>query len=642
MGLMNREIIYIEIKNFRAFHEIKLDFKSGKGNKFISFIGTNRFGKSSMLNAILWCLYGDDAIKYSTENGKHYLKNERYLNEETEVSLMFSDSHILKRTENNFVILKKDTGNKYKSIENPEIYIRNTILPQNISKFFLFKGEFLDSFFEKQNGQALKDTILNVSGIDTLERMKGVLKDLKEKYKDDISKANKNNQDLEYLQKQINIYSKSYEVLESDTNEIDKILTSNSSRISAIDKQLMSRNINKITELMTQEESLKKDLESLNGDIKELRNKVFTKFFNDIAQWFIFGANKKFKKHLEHLVTSGKIPLPAEPNLIEKIFDDGKCICGTKMNPAMKMQLNNLLAKLKEDSPKANQLHRINLLLSVDASKFNNSSKELKNLFEEKSDKEKKIKGISDKLKTVSEGIKGLNKADINRLQTEKEVLEEDIGKQKALRDTKISDMTRAKDMKSKFESDFSKMATKSSKSKSLAEKFQRVIAINEKMSKLIEEISNDILSKLNSNTQRYFKDIFWSNYQYINYNIKIDNSFNVRLMSPEGNDMLGLASTGETKVLALSFMSALSAYYGFDFPLIVDAPFTALDPDIALKVLKTLKELSNSSQILMFTTRQDTNVMQELNKISTNTFILEKDAKDNTTIKKGMANGTR
>jgi DNA repair exonuclease SbcCD ATPase subunit len=120
-----------------------------------------------------------------------------------------------------------------------------------------------------------------------------------------------------------------------------------------------------------------------------------------------------------------------------------------------------------------------------------------------------------------------------------------------------------------------------------------------------------------------------------MNYNVKIDKEFNVTLMSPEGNNMLALASTGETKVLALSFMSALSAYYGFDFPLIIDAPFSALDPDVILKVLEALKELSKDSQILVLTTRHDVNVMRELKKVSLDNFMLDKDAKDNTIIKK-------
>lgn len=632
--IVSREITSIEIKNFRPFHDVKLDFKSNKKNNLISFTGTNRFGKSNVLNAVLWCLYGDDAIKYNAEAGKHYLKNERYSKERTEVSVTFSDSHIVKRTEDNFTILKKAIGNKYESVDNPQVYISN-LLPQDISKFFLFKGEFLDSFFEKQNGQALKDTILNVSGIDTLERMSSILEHLKERYRSGIKEADRNNQDLAYLQEQIDKYTQTVSILDSDIDRINKILSYDSNRISGIDKQLAHRNIDKITELMGQEQSYKGEIESLNNDIKDIRGKIFTRFFGDISPWLIYGANKKFKKHLEHLVETGKIPLPAEPNLIEQIFDEGKCICGTKMNPAMRSQLTNLLKKLQEDSPKANQLHRINLLLSVDNTRFNNVYKEMGKLLEEKTGKEKRIKELNEKLKGVSESVKGLNRADINKLQAEKETLSEDIGRQQAVRDGKISDLTRAKDMKAKFESDFNKVATKSSKSKSLAEKLERVVALNGKLSRMIDEISNDVLRKLNENTQKYFKDIFWDNYQYMNYKIKIDNDFNVTLVSPEGNDMLGLASTGETKVLALSFMSALSAYYGFDFPLIIDAPFTALDPDVVMKVLATLKELSASSQILILTTRHDTNIMQELKKMSSDNFVLEKDSKDNTIIKR-------
>ena len=53
------------------------------------------------------------------------------------------------------------------------------------------------------------------------------------------------------------------------------------------------------------------------------------------------------------------------------------------------------------------------------------------------------------------------------------------------------------------------------------------------------------------------------------------------------------------------------------------------------MKVLATLKELSANSQILILTTRHDTNIMQELKKMSSDNFVLEKDSKDNTIIKR-------
>jgi len=165
---MTRVISNIEIKNFRQFHNICLKFKDSLN----VIIGGNRFGKTNFLNAILWCMYGEGSIlQEGRESGKHFIKNERFLKEKTEVSIFMIEKEDnrkdkLIRTGDKFSILVNTAG-KFEPKGETEI---RQILPENVRTLFLFKGEFLESLF-KYNGETyLKETILDVSKLNKLKK----------------------------------------------------------------------------------------------------------------------------------------------------------------------------------------------------------------------------------------------------------------------------------------------------------------------------------------------------------------------------------------------------------------------------------------------------------------------------------------
>ena len=54
---MNITLEKIEVKNFKKYAEATFDFS----NKDTIISGKNGFGKSTVLNAFLWCLLGKDA-----------------------------------------------------------------------------------------------------------------------------------------------------------------------------------------------------------------------------------------------------------------------------------------------------------------------------------------------------------------------------------------------------------------------------------------------------------------------------------------------------------------------------------------------------------------------------------------------------
>jgi len=49
----------LELENYRQYREQKIEFSTGEDGKRITIIeGANGAGKTNILNAVTWCLYG--------------------------------------------------------------------------------------------------------------------------------------------------------------------------------------------------------------------------------------------------------------------------------------------------------------------------------------------------------------------------------------------------------------------------------------------------------------------------------------------------------------------------------------------------------------------------------------------------------
>ena len=91
-------IDFIKLKNFRQYQDEKIDFSSPLDKKNFNIIkGTNGAGKTNLLNAITWCLYGREFhlgrknTKYKKINTltQHSLKPGE--NDKVEVVIQFKD-----------------------------------------------------------------------------------------------------------------------------------------------------------------------------------------------------------------------------------------------------------------------------------------------------------------------------------------------------------------------------------------------------------------------------------------------------------------------------------------------------------------------------------------------------------------------
>ena len=151
------KIIKVSLKNWKIFRgEQAIEFASGDANITLLF-GENMHGKTSLMNALRWGLYGKTVDHLGNVIGEKELINKiAYQDGEREFSVeitMESDEQVYKLTRSTNLEVAGSSNSVALQVENERYDDQasienqiNNLIPEQIARFFLFDGELLSEF----------------------------------------------------------------------------------------------------------------------------------------------------------------------------------------------------------------------------------------------------------------------------------------------------------------------------------------------------------------------------------------------------------------------------------------------------------------------------------------------------------------
>ncbi|MCX6818520.1 MAG: AAA family ATPase [Candidatus Aenigmarchaeota archaeon] len=624
-------IEYIKFKNYRQFRDEKIDLTNSKKD-IVVIEGAMDAGKSMILNAITWCLYGEE-IQLDTESKGYPILNIKVLNkmkpdqiEKVEVEIMMRDEenkkHFFTRTINvkkgkgkNEAIVVKDPLSIYPDGSDftyliceegkgevqrqPSQYFLEQIMPSVIKEYFFFDGDQLNLYFQSASGEKIKKAVFDISQITLLE----LVIDRLENKKRDILKSQK---DLGTGYEETKELLDTYDRSKTDLRRAQVDLSEKKDKLSALvndatQKLLTCGNVD-VEELERQCEELKRDMKNIDSTIKEAEKEKLDHLTRHAP--FILAYDKILKAR--RLVAKADIPAPFKKDFIEGLLEKGLCICGTnlKRNKEACDKLNKVLAKTCAATNIESEVEETKGMLreAIDELKLFISDqttygRKIKNLVREYDDKNNNYNLTNSKIQSTDKGkLKELKSAQLKYLSQMSEV-DIEIG-------VNITRLQEAEKRIRQYVKELQDKMEERKQSKELSESFELLDDAVKAANKIKLKIVDDVREKIRSETKKQFLQIHWKEESY--ENVEINDKYEISLSDPKGWETIGTISKGTRQVLALSFLAALNSISGFHAPIVIDTPLGRISGEPKLNIVKYLSKFLPNRQIILLMTDQE------------------------------------
>jgi len=629
-------------RNFYGKHELVF---SNKKDKHVTLIhGQNGTGKTTMINAIKWCLYRttpdfDKELKQVTNveiahwdtwdseiaDGKIVKTTPNEKDSVFKVELIFEhegfeyratrEAHqkdmrgsVIAPGKDTFTLFKKDQSGQQRLINEPQSAI-SRILPGELSDYFLFSGETVGRMLDSSanEGSGYKNAVRDILGF-TLSDI--AIKDLERISIKNTRKINT----LIQADKITKVFGDRLIELNGDKKIINTQLSELKHEL-----KIAEETHEKITREIS--ESNHEDEKRLGAELKakesakkteENRKKTFLNEKIDLIEKYgfaIFGAflNKKVA-FLKQEKYEGRLPAAYIDTFIQKLLTQRKCICdrdlikNTHEYNVVEAMLDTANTSLIDD--RLTEAFSATSFFKGRASNFISNLERISNQIEES---ERLIDSYNNVCSDIENKLKGLGSANIDNLLRDRDIIKntirvkrDDVASKQVSLNINISEIGKINKKIDKTKTDNPDL--------DIRKNYGRVVDVTMERLKLNQERHEKSAIKQIARTVQ--KNI--SEYSHNDLNAQVDQNFNVSLSVSGTNTIAAGVGEGTEMLSKLSFITALISHSklrssaestwaapGTIAPFVIDAPFSEMDQDYQKSTLKFLPKQSH--QLIIF-----------------------------------------
>lgn len=618
----------IILKNFRQFYGEQEIIISCDPDKNVTLIhAENGVGKTTLLNALLWCFYKDTTSRFESPDkivSNQALEEDDY---NTSVEIFFEndgEKYCVKRMLNekyddeSFDAFQIQGGN-YKKLDSPNVLVE-TVIPREMSKYFFFDGEYAETFSSRNNKQAVREAVENMLGCRNASQAQDDLNRIKKEVDKEIGILTKNSNSAG-IQEEI-------EKLEEQTHrdEVNSIKNKEDLEFAQTMRKEISDSLRN-TEGAREIQEKRDGLEGLKALAEEKKKQIEIQRVRWIDKLSIGLLSTKLTntnlKIFENANIKGLIPSKIAETFVKDLIEDKNCIChrpfsqGSEEENAIKSLLKEAHTAIMNDRLMdiKSRMGMLKLAKSTALSEYKDVSQQLEVINSD-------IQGYENAIRECGSQLQGSEISEIAERENALEQRQRDIidlsGKIGRL-DQEIESRAvligKKKSQREKFMSHDQRAAGLQSKIKLLDATIRR---LGEELNKYREYSRKNIIEKVNSILDKTARR---------DYTARIDEAFNLEMF--HGKTAKPVAkSSGENQLLSLSFIASLVSFAaerrgevsqllkpGAMAPLMLDSPFGQLDPTYRKSTAEFLPALTGQVILLLSKTQGDEDVIDVLSK---------------------------
>ncbi|MFZ0929708.1 MAG: AAA family ATPase [Syntrophobacteraceae bacterium] len=616
----------IELNDFRQYYgDQEIEFASG-GERNVTIIhGANGAGKTSLFNAINWCLYNEgvegigalvskeEALKYPM--GKELVTTVKIWFEHrgtTYVAIRKAGERKVARKdvaprqgnnelskyrdftlqrlppeESDFVVYEERAGGMH-PLPDPNLLI-DSALPQNARQYFLFDGEKIEKLTKPDHDKEVKEAVCNILQLPAIENVIDHLDNVLKEITRESRKQSSGNEEEHYaaITKQESHKDKiNHDVAELENNfkatrKLKELVEADLSKLASV-RHLIAR---------------RQDLEGQLRRAKEESGRLKVALRNMVSSSYVVLAQSMVGKGLEVLREKKKqklIPPPVQESFVKSILDAGACICGNDLREGTHGRecLLDFITRCARFSQTSQQLSDLLGDLEVINANASHLSKNILTTMKQILSLESNIETLSRSVEEVHYELKSQPESDIAELETKRRGLDRE---EQAIR-TKIAELQTLLKICDANIKRITEELEKIAKTKTTAKKYLTLRDLSEKALEVMKRVYEVFASEKREEIELKMRDIFqsliWKDSQFPV--IKLTDDYKLEVYDLYGSPAREELSAGERQVLSLSFITAMALVSGGKIPLVMDTPFGRLFSIHRENIAEQIPKLTN------------------------------------------------
>ncbi|PFN25098.1 AAA family ATPase [Bacillus cereus] len=633
----------ISLKNFRQYYDFQsIDFSQSSTRNVTVVHGENGAGKTALLNAFSWCLYGELNLPNSNNIINEHALNEIEINKEVEASVTIKFKQSVKDSEEyeKHYSLTRSVRAKKISVDNisyfePEVKLEykengqskieianigveiNRILPEQLSSYFFFDGERIDNLSKESGTEEVKEAIKTMMGLEILERSILHTEGARKKFLGELKKYG----DIETINlvEEIEELHKEKERLILEEKEFQKNGKIVVKQIKETEEKL--RQIEDSKHLQQQRDSKSKELHIAEEELTSTRKKLAELMSKQGYLAFSSLAIEKAKDVLKNKQLNTNAYTGINASFINQLIEQKECICGTHLTPGAVeynkvIDTKNYLAPVSLEHAIGEFKSDIKVTLDRKQQLFEN----MKEYRFQEHNSQQRIRLLNEEIEEIGKKISDKDSEEIVTLENKREQLI----KQKTEMDKRVG--VTQHQLKTISE----QLEQKNNEREKLNQKAEKA-TITEKRIKACDELIVAMTEIYKAREKRVKAQLqervskVYSSFLRKGYNIRLSSDYKLDVINNNGNKV-GM-SQGERQITSLSFIGAIvdiareqfnyknatEFEEGGIYPIVMDSPFGALDSDHRERIAKGIPDLSNQVIVIVSTSQWKGEVAEKM-----------------------------
>lgn len=638
----------VTLRNFRPFYydgkaPFTLVFEKASASKFTIVEAKSDVGKTTLLSAIAWCLYGrEDPGLGSREDfdgksvGPFSTAKLREMKDgdvaSVEVGVILNDSRtnqplyeinrnqMFERAEDgeyprahprqdSQLTISRWEGSDMVAIPSQQAQMAiNSILPEDIHLFFLFEGEKLEKHFAFNNTENIASAIEKTSQVKQLRNAIDHLRTVHDGVwtsgegrvaEEVVAKRH----EIEELQLRIDDARKS---LDDNKAKLDEI----TGELRGLGNYLEKHNAAAVKDRAIRQRQLEEENQEIEERIKALRSDYKERALKYAPLAMLSSPLSVLRERLVEEMEKDELEPNIDNQYLEEILKQKKCVCGRSLDPKKHVDVDCItLINKKRDQNKLNDIkefgrngrYQIEAIFSDLQTRFGEGLSDLGKRVDEE---EKKHVGNVLEIDRISSEQKGFDDREVSKMQSQRDSMSSArdeqiraIGRQETFIKVKESEIAQKR-------TELERLARKQEGSEAKKRQADFLARAINHLESIEGEILSEVRKRVEERTWEYFKTLHWEKTRYKSFTI--DENYELRLQDIDGINWINDLASGPKQLLLLSFIAALSEVSGFKFPVFVDTPLANIDNEQRDNVAKMYPDYLKNTQVILLMKDQE------------------------------------